>query len=146
MANNKEGIPPAPETVPAYLIPGEPAAAGDSRAHYAVWRKLDSGMETAGFTYEGLFETEAEAEVARLEHANAKPWVIKATTMHEKRMFTQAQADALNQEWLETTEVIFLEEKQRYHEWGFGFRVHGQDDGAHGSKSLNFREKQEKFR
>lgn len=62
MANNKEGILPAPETVPAYSIPGEPAAAGDSRYHHVLRIRPNSGDNLAGRVVSALFPTNSKVK------------------------------------------------------------------------------------
>jgi hypothetical protein len=89
-------------------------------------------MKTAGMTFCGLHDSQEAAEAARLKHGEeANPWrvVRGGITVNE---FTQGEADVRNQEWMQTTEVVFLKKDDNYRPHGSGedSKIHGVDDGA----------------
>ena len=91
------------------------------RAHFTIKRK--PGYPTSGMTYLGLHNSAPEAEEAR---------------QAESRRYRKHPT--VKAEWLETTEVVKLLEGEEYSEHGLGTLIHGENDGAHGSRKATIAE------
>lgn len=129
----------APELTITDFIPEGPIKIGAVRAHHIIQRK--PGYPTSGMTYGGLHNTAEEAEVERQVRAgkyrNSARWSRQKKISTEPEI-TSKQTQQAAEEWLDSTEVIFMNVREEFlpcdHFPVANELIHGINDGTHGSE------------